>query len=252
MKTDRIMILGNKESFFIRVLVKKIAEEDIDSFFCPAEVDAIDKNFENVSLLTYYMENGEILSDKLIRYLSDKLTDQNKQIIFIGEPVDTKRVLSQINTNVVFQTFPRPLDNSAYISSINDFFLKSKSGELKKNILIVDDDPGYMGLVREWLRDTYKVSMAPSGLQAIKWLGKNRVDLILLDFEMPVTSGAKVLEMLRSDPETKSIPVMFLTGKSSKENVMEVLSLKPEGYLLKTITKGDLMVKLKEFFALRN
>ena len=50
MKTDRIMILGNKESFFIRVLVKKIAEEDIDSFFCPAEVDAIDKNFENVSL----------------------------------------------------------------------------------------------------------------------------------------------------------------------------------------------------------
>ena len=105
--------------------------------------------------------------------------------------------------------------------------------------------------MREWLKGTYKVSMANSGLQAIKFLGKNKVDLILLDHEMPVTSGPQVLEMLRSEEETKDIPVMFLTGKSDKESVMAVVALKPEGYFLKTITKEELLEKLAEFFVLR-
>ncbi|MBP5564189.1 MAG: response regulator, partial [Lachnospiraceae bacterium] len=58
------------------------------------------------------------------------------------------------------------------------------------------------------------------------------------------------LEMLRSDEDTKYIPVMFLTGKGDKESVMSVLSLKPQGYFLKTIDKIELLEKLKEFFIL--
>ena len=92
--------------------------------------------------------------------------------------------------------------------------------------------------------------MANSGLQAIKWLGKNKVDLILLDHEMPVTSGPQVLEMLRSDSETASIPVMFLTGKSDKESVMAVVALRPEGYFLKSIRREELLEKLQEYFVL--
>jgi CheY-like chemotaxis protein len=122
--------------------------------------------------------------------------------------------------------------------------------EFKKSILVCDDDPNYLGLVREWLKDKYKVSMANSGLQAIKFLGKNKVDLILLDHEMPVTSGPQVLEMLRNDSETKNIPVMFLTGKSDKESVMAVVALKPEGYVRKNIKRGELLEKLQEFFIL--
>ena len=77
----------------------------------------------------------------------------------------------------------------------------------------------------------------PSGIQALKWLGKNKADLILLDHEMPVTSGPKVLEMLRSEEDTKNIPVMFLTGKGDKDSVMAVVALRPEGYFLKNIKK---------------
>jgi CheY-like chemotaxis protein len=125
-----------------------------------------------------------------------------------------------------------------------------EAGEFMKTILIVDDDANYLTLIREWLKGTYKVAMANSGLQAIKWLGKNKADLILLDHEMPVTSGPQVLEMLRSDGETKNIPVIFLTGKGDKESVMAVVSLRPEGYFLKTIQKDELLDKLKEFFIL--
>ena len=91
--------------------------------------------------------------------------------------------------------------------------------------------------------------MVTSGLQAIKWLGKNKADLILLDYEMPVTNGPQVLEMLRSDEETRSIPVIFLTGRGDKESVMSVLALKPDGYLLKNIDKDELLEKLNLFFA---
>ena len=129
-------------------------------------------------------------------------------------------------------------------------YAQYEAGEFKKNILIVDDDPNYMGLIREWLKGKYKVFMANSGMQAIKWLGKNKADLILLDHEMPVTSGPQVLEMLRSESETRTIPVMFLTGKGDKESVMQVLSLKPEGYFLKNISREELLEKLDEFFIL--
>ena len=74
------------------------------------------------------------------------------------------------------------------------------------------------------------------------------MDLILLDHEMPVTSGPQVLEMLRSDPDTSRIPVIFLTGKGDKESVMQVVALKPEGYFLKTIEKEELLNNLRSFF----
>lgn len=74
------------------------------------------------------------------------------------------------------------------------------------------------------------------------------MDLILLDYEMPVTDGPQVLEMLRSDDETKSIPVIFLTGKDDKESVMSVLALKPEGYILKTSGKEEIENTLRTFF----
>ena len=178
------------------------------------------------------------------------MEEKELQMILIGEQIDLQRLSEQIPQDLIYSVFARPVDNAKYLATVTDFLRKSSLGEFKKSILVVDDDPNYLGLVREWLKDSYKVFMANSGLQAIKWLGKNSVDLILLDHEMPVTSGPQVLEMLRSDEETKRIPVMFLTGKSDKESVMAVVSLKPEGYFLKTIQKDELLEKLKEFFIL--
>ena len=134
------------------------------------------------------------------------------------------------------------------MDTVTELFERIEAGDFKKTVLIVDDDPSYLSLVRDWLKDIYKVAMVTSGLQAIKWLGKNKADVILLDYEMPVTSGPKVLEMLRADEETKSIPVIFLTGKGDRESVMSVVALKPEGYFLKNIEKKDLINNLAKFF----
>ena len=66
-------------------------------------------------------------------------------------------------------------------------------------------------------------------------------DLILLDYEMPVCSGAQFLEMLHSEPQTKNIPVIFLTSRSDEETVKKVIELGPQGYLLKSQPKEKIL-----------
>ena len=93
------------------------------------------------------------------------------------------------------------------------------------------------------------MTIVTSGAQAMMYVADNKPDLILLDYEMPVTSGSKVLEMLRSEPKTADIPVIFLTGKGDRESVMQVLSMKPAGYILKSSGRDKLVESVKGFFA---
>ena len=250
MEIRKIMLLGEKETFLVRVLKGKAQSPMTECTFVNWNVDDINANWEGTGLVTLYMDDGDRPSENVLHFLTDKMGEIGIMMIPIGEKSDVQYILDRVPGDLIYKSFVRPVNNEEYVKTINDFFSKVSSGEFRKSILIVDDDPNYLGLVREWLKSKYKVSMANSGLQAIKWLGKNKADLILLDYEMPVTTGPQVLEMLRSDEETKSIPVMFLTGKGDKESVMEVLALKPEGYFLKNIEMTELMEKLEDFFTL--
>lgn len=250
MADNRMIVIGEKESFIVRVLIGKAHDAGIDCEYVPFVVNEIAKKLEGTSLITLYMEEDSLPPEEIIHFLNDKMDEKSMQMVIIGEQRDIQKIGDHIPENLIYSVFSRPVDNAKYISTISEYIKKMRMGEFRKSILVVDDDPNYLGLVREWLKDSYKVFMANSGLQAIKWLGKNTVDLILLDHEMPITSGPQVLEMLRSDEETKGIPVMFLTGKSDKESVMAVVALKPEGYFLKTIQKEELLEKLNEFFIL--
>ena len=92
------------------------------------------------------------------------------------------------------------------------------------------------------------MGMASNGVQAIGYLAKNKADLVLLDYEMPIANGPQVLSMLKNDAETGQIPVMFLTGHGDRESVLSVVGLSPVDYLLKTIDKDTLLKKLSDFF----
>ena len=119
---------------------------------------------------------------------------------------------------------------------------------MKKSILLVDDDPTFLKMVKGWLDEEYRVTIVTSGTQALMYIADNKPDLILLDYEMPVTSGPQVLEMIRSETKVDRIPVMFLTGKGDRESVLKVLSLKPDGYLLKSLNRDQILKSIYEFF----
>ena len=90
------------------------------------------------------------------------------------------------------------------------------TGGRKRNILIIDDDPVYMKMVNEGLKDDFKVTMTISGGQALDWLKENKADLILLDYELPVMPGPQILEKIRSGADTKETPVMILTETTTR------------------------------------
>ena len=247
-KNDELMLIGSKESFLIRTLMKKLEDAGIKAFYTGADVDAINAQWARASVVAFYLDQGAQNKSSIFQFINDRLTETDKKIILIGEKEDIEEAEKFISKQVVAQSFLRPLDNEKFIFAVAENFRIASSEKERKSILIVDDDATYLGLIRGWLKGTYKVSMANSGLQAIKLLGGNHVDLILLDYEMPVVSGPQVLEMLRNDSETSNIPVIFLTGKSDKGSVVKVLALKPEGYLLKTIEKDELLKELEKFF----
>ncbi|MCR5824155.1 MAG: response regulator [Lachnospiraceae bacterium] len=244
----KILMTGEKQTFLTRVLTNKLNESGHDCEFVVWDVDGINSKWDESTVVVMYIDENERPDDKFLHYLSDKMTETGDMMILIGAKDDIDIVKTKFPVELIYTTYTRPVNNDEFMKSVDSLFKKLDTGEFKKSILVVDDDPNYLALVREWLKDCYKVSMANSGMQAIKWLAKNKVDLILLDYEMPVTSGPQVLEMLKSESETKDIPVMFLTGKSDKESVMKVVALKPEGYFLKTIKKKELLKILNNFF----
>lgn len=118
---------------------------------------------------------------------------------------------------------------------------KEAKPEEKKNILVVDDDPMMLKLIKEQLKDTYSVATAINSSIAFKFLEKKKTDLILLDYEMPGENGAQLLEKVRNNENTAHLPVIFLTGINDKEKIRKVLELKPQGYLLKPIDRNKLL-----------
>ena len=118
-------------------------------------------------------------------------------------------------------------------------------GVRKSRILIIDDDPSFAKMVREWIKDIYKVDVITDGSKATVFLGKmpadNRVDLILLDYEMPVCDGPEVFGLIRREPSYADIPIVFLTGNGSEEAIAKVMKLKPDGYIIKSGSRESLL-----------
>ena len=139
----------------------------------------------------------------------------------------------------------------AMIADMEKFRTTEEKRKTDKHILLIDDDLTYLKTVQNWLSSRYRVTIARSGMQAITYIANHTPDLILLDYEMPITSGPKVLEMIRSEHDTESIPIIFLTGRSDKGSVMSVMGLKPQGYLLKSMTKEQILETIDNFFRTR-
>lgn len=122
-----------------------------------------------------------------------------------------------------------------------------KEEKRRKHILIIDDEPTVLRLIKEYLHDDYDVATAISGKIAYKFLAEKKTDLILLDYEMPNEKGPQILENMRKDNLINGVPVIFLTGITEREKITKALCLKPQGYLLKPVDKEKLLGTIEKF-----
>lgn len=115
----------------------------------------------------------------------------------------------------------------------------------KKHIVAIDDDRNVLKLIKTILGETYDITPMANGMMAINFFKNKTADLILLDYEMPVMSGAETLKQLREMPNTANIPVVFLTSVSDNEKVKEIMMLGVTDYILKPINVGRLRSDVK-------
>lgn len=97
-----------------------------------------------------------------------------------------------------------------------DLRQESSDREKMERILVVDDDPMNQKVAQRMLEDWYDVSCVGSGREALLFLEKQKVNLILLDLHMPEMDGFQVIRHLKTDENLKDIPVIFLTADNDR------------------------------------
>lgn len=246
MGNDKVILVGDHKRFMVNSIVKGIKEHQI-------EVDAL---FPTVNLLSeadpevklYIIFLGDDMNADALNYLSDKMNKEGLIMYAIGSQEELNSVYNYIPEAAFKKTYLRPLNIQELVQDLQAGFYDAETAASKKRILVVDDDGVMLRTIKSWLEMDYNVSMASSGVDAITFLAKNRVDLVLLDYEMPITDGPTVLGMIRAQNDLQDLPVMFLTSKDDKESVVKVLELRPAKYLLKNSPPEELIASIDDFF----
>ncbi len=243
-----ITVIAANETFSVKGLLSKIAQQGFPVRYSGVSGPEIAQNAKDSDVIVYYTYNFDARARAGLSQLKDLIVGTGKELILIGTKEEYSLVTAVIPEENVRDFFERPFDMKSFLDRLSDYLLDAAMEESKKVILVVDDDVNYLNIVREWLKSSYLIARANTSMQAIQWLAKNHADLVLLDYEMPVTSGAKMIEMLRSEEATRDTPVMFLTAHSDRDHYLRVKDYHPAGFLLKTIDKGGLLKELRNFF----
>ena len=243
-KTKLIIILTYQYSVVVKGIERNLQEEGFNTVLVNDTFEQVGGLAPQADLFLFYLPN-DIASDvaKIEKFarVCAKINTYGKNMVILGEKKDRKDIMNGRYGADDFVWLDRPVDIKNLVNEMNVAMARPVVFGDKKRILIIDDDPSYASMVREWIKDTYKTDVVTSGMHAITFLLKNPVNLILLDYEMPVVDGPQVLQMLREEEATSNIPVIFLTGNGTKEAVTRVMELKPEGYVLKSTTRDDLL-----------
>lgn len=115
--------------------------------------------------------------------------------------------------------------------------------EMNKKILIIEDDVSIAELQKDYLEVAdFDVTVCTNGLEGLKALQENEVDLLILDIMLPGMDG---LEILRSMKEDKDIPVLLVSAKKEEIDKIKGLSLGADDYITKPFSPGELVARVK-------
>jgi len=125
--------------------------------------------------------------------------------------------------------------------------------KMKKNILIVEDEPDAVELLELHLKNAgYDVTVAEDGDEALRKIHKSIPDLVILDLMIPEINGLEVCKVIRKDPATESIPVVMCTAKASEIDKVLGLELGADDYITKPFSPRELVLRVKNLLKRNN
>ncbi len=262
MEKKLMFICESAESFLITALAKTLTGAGFTVSFNMPRPNEIEAMEEKPQFFLVYLDGDESGYNTTLEYLAGlKKLLPEEHIFLIGNPIDIKGAYRFIPEELTSGCFQRPVNTTDLITQLNLAFsgyrsdittiergFEGNEDTQKKTVLIVDDDTSFLRSMQTGLAKKFNVFITNSGMNAVNFLKDRTVDLILLDYEMPVLSGLEVFRIIRSEQNTEHIPVIFLTSKDDKNTVMKVLEGKPADYLLKPISPTILSQTVENFF----
>ncbi|MDR1705421.1 MAG: response regulator [Clostridiales bacterium] len=243
-----IAIVTGAKSYFPVSIKEKL--EHLNYVINPvfADNDAIREIFKPFCGIIIFADEKLVSETQTLNYIKERAQTEDIPIFAVGTIDELKTVRIVISKEHINREFPRPFSVNALVRTVHEV-IGEFNEIITKKILVVDDSGAVLRSVKQWLGNKYRVHLANSAAMAIKSIALNRPDLILLDYEMPVVDGRQFIEILKSEPEFKDIPVVFLTAKEDKRQFMKVQAFKPEGYLLKSMGPGQIVKAIDDFFS---
>jgi len=117
---------------------------------------------------------------------------------------------------------------------------------MKKRILLVEDDQSILDIIAQILEiNDFEVFQAENGKLALEILDKAKPDLFICDIQMPVMNGLELLNQIRSIEEYAQVPFIFLSARTSKEDIREGMNLSADDYLTKPFKASELLYAIR-------
>lgn len=246
----KIIIISHGAGFMVNAIANALKLKSFEVVSINPDLDELDGAKSNASYVLLYLGVYVYNNPEIISKLWEVCRSLELKVIAVGTDKELAEAGKYLPQGFITRQFTRPVE----IPTLVQAFVQTEqadAGETRPRVLLVDDDPTFLKMIKNWLDEDYQVTIVSSGAQAMLYVADHTPDLILLDFDMPVVPGPKVLEMLRSESKTASIPVIFLTGRDDRESVLQVLALKPQGYVLKSSDRRKLLQTLHDFFQQR-
>ncbi len=119
----------------------------------------------------------------------------------------------------------------------------------KKRVLVVDDEADIRELLKYNLeQEGYGVELVSDGEQALAYLKKSRVDLVLLDLMLPGIAGLELCKQLKRHVELEAIPIIMISAKSSETDIIVGLELGADDYITKPFSPKEVVARIKAIF----
>lgn len=243
-----VLLFANISSYLVLGLKEALKSNGINIIDLDSKQEGIRNISDEIHAVIIYADASVIGRNDLLVYVKDFASEKGVNIFLIGNPEELATLIGTIGARDIADKFTRPIDVNVVVDKVTKH-LSSVTSTEKKTILAVDDSGAFLQEINAWFSERYKVTLVNSGINAIKYLGTHRPDLILLDYEMPVCNGKQVLEMIRNDTECGDIPVVFLTSNGDRETILDIMPLNVAGYLLKNQASVEIIKYVDDFFA---
>jgi DNA-binding response OmpR family regulator len=122
-------------------------------------------------------------------------------------------------------------------------------GQRRFRVLVVDDEPDSLAIVVRALEDQYAISKATSGQEALRMIGQDMPDLVVLDYMMDGMDGLTVVKTLRGRPETQALPVLMLTAMSDEASTRAGFDAGVTDYVTKPFSIPQLTARVRACLA---